>query len=257
MFTNAARTVTATSTAFQRPTAETRPVVRLTLTGGGLTDEAVVYAETGASPAFDRSFDAVKLPNPTGLNLSSISDGESLAIDGRAAFTPITILPLGVGVPTAGAYTLTAAALDNLPAGLTAYLRDAQTGQTTKLTAGISCNFRVSADEAQALVLGRFTVVFSPPTALATAPSLSVEAVRVYPNPAHGSFTVTVPAVAGATQVHAELVNTLGQVLRRQSAALPISGTSFSVPATELAAGMYVLRLQADDTTLTKRVVIQ
>jgi hypothetical protein len=256
-FTNAARTVTAAPTAFQRPTAETRPVVRLALTGGGLTDEAVIYAEAGATPAFDRSFDAVKLSNPTGLNLSSISAGGSLAIDGRAVFTPTTTLPLGVGVPTAGAYILTAAALDNLPGGLTAYLRDAQTGQTTKLTAGTSYNFRVSAEEAQALVRGRFTVVFSPQTALATTPSLSVEAVSVYPNPAHASFAVTMPGVTRASAVQAELVNTLGQVVRQHAAALPSGGTSFSMSTAELAAGVYVLRLQAGDTTLTKRVVVQ
>lgn len=256
-FTNAARTVTAAPTAFQRPGAEVRPLVRLALTGAGLTDEVVAYAETGATSAFDHHFDAAKLANPTGLNLSSLSAGASLAIDGRAAFTPATTLPLGVGVPAAGAYTLTAAALDNLPSGLTAYLRDAQTGQTTKLTAGISYNFRVSADEAHALILGRFTVVFSPPTALATAPSLSVEAVSVYPNPAHGTFTVTMPSVTGASAVQVELVNTLGQVVRRQSAALAASGTSFSVSTAELAAGVYVLHLQAGDTTLTKRVVVR
>jgi hypothetical protein len=256
-FTNAARTVTATPTNFQRLTQETRPLLRLTLLGAGLADEAVVYTEAGATPAFDRNFDAAKLPNPTGLNLSSLSAGESLAINGNSAFTAATTLPLSVGVPTAGTYVLTAAALDNLPAGLTAYLRDAQTGQTTKLTAGTSYSFTVSAAEAQALIQGRFTVTFGTQTALATAPVLLAEGVSVYPNPAHNSFTVTLLGVSGASAVQAELVNTLGQVVRRQSAGLPASGTSFSVPTAELAAGVYVLRLQAGDTTLTKRVVVQ
>jgi EAL domain-containing protein (putative c-di-GMP-specific phosphodiesterase class I) len=119
-----------------------------------------------------------------------------------------------------------------------------------------SYNFSVSAVQAQALVLGRFAVVFSPQTTLATTSALSAEAVSVYPNPAHSSFAVTMPGVMGASAVQAELVNTLGQVVRRQSAGLPASGTSFSVPTAELAAGVYVLRLQAGDTTLTKRVVV-
>jgi uncharacterized delta-60 repeat protein len=256
-FTNAARTVTATPTNFQRLTQETRPLVRLALTGAGLTDETVVYAETGATPAFDPTFDAAKLANPTGLNLSILSAGASLAIDGRAAFTTSTTLPLGVGVPAAGTYTLAAVALDNLPAGLTAYLRDAQTGQSTKLTTGTNYDFRVSATEAQALVLGRFTLGFNPQTALATTPFLSAGAVSVYPNPAHGGFAVTMPGITGANAVQAELINTLGQVVRHQSAALPASGTNFSISTTELATGVYVLRLQAGNTTLTKRVVVQ
>jgi hypothetical protein len=241
-------------------TAETRPLVQLSLQGSGstLVDDAYVYFEDGATDSFEPAFDAVKLPNSTGLNLSTRASNKQLAINGQSVLgTTQRLIPLAVGVPAAGAYTLTVAALDNLPAGLTAYLRDAQTGQTTKLTAGTSYNFHVSAAEAQALVMGRFTVVFSPQTALATTPSLSVEAVSVYPNPAHSSFAVTMTGVMGASAVQAELVNTLGQVVRRQSAALPASGTSFSVPTAELAAGVYVLRLQAGDTTLTKRVVVQ
>jgi hypothetical protein len=257
-FRNAQRVTTyASQAAFQRPTADARPTVRLELAGAGRIDAWVAYAEAGATPAFDGAFDADKLPNTTGLNLSSVAGPNNLAIDGRADFTTATTLLLAVGVPAAGTYTFTAAALDNLPTGLTAYLRDAQTGQTTKLTVGTSYGFRVSAAEAQALIVSRFTVVFNPQMALATTPALSAEAVSVHPNPAHSSFAVTLPGIAGAKVVQAELVNTLGQVVRHQSAALPASGTSFRVPTAELAAGVYVLRLQAGNTTLTKRVVVQ
>jgi len=195
---------------------------------------------------------------PTGFNPAGVAaTGEHLAIDIRNTFTATTVLPLTVGVPAAGSYSLITTTLANLPAGLTAYLRDARTGQTTQLAAGTSYNFSVSAIQAQALVLGRFAVVFSPQTTLATPSSLSVEAVSVYTNPTHSSFAVTMPGVTGASAVQAELVNTLGQVVRRQSAALLASGTSFSVPTAELVAGVYVLRLQAGETTLTKRVVVQ
>ncbi len=91
--------------AFQRPAADPRPSVRLELTGAGLADAFVAYAEAGASAGFEASFDAVKLPNPTGLNLSSAAaSGQRLAIDGRPAFAAATALPLQVGVPAAGTY---------------------------------------------------------------------------------------------------------------------------------------------------------
>ena len=254
-FTNAARTVAAVPASFQRLAQETRPLIRLALSGAGLTDEVVAYAEAGATPAFDPHFDASKLPNPTALNLSSVSAGESLAIDGRAAFTPATVLALSVGVPAAGTYSLSAA-LANLPTGLAAYLHDAQTGQTTPLAAGTSYPFKVAASEATALLAGRFTLRFSTATALATAASLATATVTVYPNPAHGNFTVLVPAVASAATVQGELLNTLGQVVRRQAAALPATGATLIVETAGLAPGIYTLRLQAGASTLAKRVVL-
>ncbi len=241
-----------------RRTAETRPLVRLELQGAsGPADSFTAYAEAGATAGFDGEYDATKLPNPTGLNLSSATATDELAIDGRAAFTPATVLALTVGVPAAGTYTLTAASLANLPAGLTPTLRDAATGQLTPLTAGTSYRFSVTATEATALLRNRFTLLFSPATALAATASLTASAVSVYPNPAQGRFTVRVPAVAAANTVQAELLNALGQVVRRQSAALPAAGATLAVETTGLAAGVYTLRLTAGASTLAKRVVLQ
>jgi hypothetical protein len=257
-FRNSQRLTAPENTPLQRPTADPRPLVQLELRGStGPVDAYYAYAETGATPGTDAEFDAVKLPNPTGLNLSSVAaTGEALAIDGRPAFTAATVLPLLVGVPAAGTYALRAAALNNLPTGLDAYLADDQTGQLLKLSAGTSYSFSVTAAQATALLSGRFRLSFRPATALATVPSLTAEAVGVYPNPAHERFTVTLPGLAQATTVQAELLNTLGQVVRRQSAALPATGTQFTLEIAGLATGVYTLRLQAGATTLAKRVVI-
>ncbi len=257
--TNANRITTySQQSAVRRTAADPRPLVRLDLQGAsGPADSFTAYAEAGATAGFDRDFDAAKLPNPTGLNLSSATATDHLAIDGRPAFTPTTVLALSVGVPAAGTYTLTAATLANLPAGLTATLRDAATGQLTPLTAGTSYRFSVTAAEATALLTNRFTLQFSSATALATTASLNAAEVTVYPNPAHGRFTVLVPAVAAASAVQAELLNTLGQVVRRQSAALPAAGATLTVETAGLASGVYTLRLAAGTSTLAKRVVLQ
>jgi hypothetical protein len=244
--------------AVRRTAAETRPLVRLALQGAsGLADGFVAYAQAGATAGFDGEYDAAKLPNSTGLNLSSATATGSLSIDGRAAFTAATVLALNVGVPAAGTYALSAADIANLPAGLTATLRDAATGQTTPLAAGTAYSFSVTATEATALLAGRFTLQFSSASPLATAASLVATDVTVYPNPAHGRFTVLVPAVASAPAVQAELLNTLGQVVRRQSAALPAAGATLTVETAGLAAGVYTLRLTAGASTLAKRVVLQ
>jgi hypothetical protein len=259
-FRNSQRLTAPDGTTFQRTaaSADPRPLVQLELrsaTSLTVADEFFAYAEAGATPAFDAAFDAEKLPNPTGFNLASAApSGEPLAVDGRAAFTATTVLPLSVGVPAAGTYTLSAAALTNLPAGLDAYLADDLTGQTLKLSQGTSYSF--SASQAAAPIVGRFRLLFRPATALATTASLSAADVTVFPNPAHARFTVVLPGLGQASTVQAELLNALGQVVRSQTAALPTSGTQLAFDTAELATGVYILRLQAGPATLAKRVVI-
>ena len=90
-----------------------------------------------------------------------------------------------------------------------AYLRDATTNTVLPLTAGTSYPFSVTAAEATALLLGRFTVQFAPTAPLATSSASLATAVTLYPNPTHEAVTVTVPGVAGATTVRAELLNGL------------------------------------------------
>jgi hypothetical protein len=243
-----------------RPTADLRPLVQLELrTSTGQADGLAVYAEAGATPGFDTQYDAGKLVNSTGLNLASVSAAnESLAIDGRPAFTAATVVPLTVGVPAAGTYSLAAAALHNLPAGLDAYLTDAHTGQTVRLGQQNSYSFSVTATEATALLTGRFTLTFKGAAPLASTPAVpAVTEVAVYPNPASDRFKVSMPAVAGASQVQATLLNTLGQVVRHQAAALPATGATLTVEAAGLPTGVYTLRLQAGATTIAKRVIIK
>uniref|UniRef100_UPI000550CE2B T9SS type A sorting domain-containing protein n=1 Tax=Hymenobacter sp. IS2118 TaxID=1505605 RepID=UPI000550CE2B len=143
------------------------------------------------------------------------------------------------------------------PTGLDAYLSDAATGQTLKLASGTAYSFSVTAAEAQALLLGRFTLSFSNSAVLASSTGVSAEQVGVYPNPATGRFTVSVPAIAGARAVEATLLNSLGQVVRRQSASLSAGGANVEFGAEGLAAGVYALRLQAGASTLTRRVVLR
>jgi len=260
-FRNSQRVTDYTSQApVYRTTADLRPLVQLELrTSTGQADGLAVYAEAGATPGFDTQYDAGKLANSTGLNLASVSAAnESLAIDGRPAFTTATVVPLTVGVPAAGTYSLAVAALNNLPASLDAYLTDAQTGQTVRLGQQSSYSFSVTATEATALLTGRFTLTFKGATPLASTPTLpTIAEVALYPNPASEHFKVLMPAVAGASQVQATLFNTLGQVVRRQAAALPATGATLTVETAGLPAGVYTLRLQAGTTNVAKRVIIK
>lgn len=90
-----------------------------------------------------------------------------------------------------------------------------------------------------------------------TAATLTAANMVLYPNPAQATFAVFVPAGSGGTQVRAELLNGLGQVVRCQTADLPTTGTRLIVNASGLSAGVYIVRLQVGTSTLAKRVVLQ
>ena len=238
--------------AFGRNAADARPQVHLELRGSSaLTDHLYVYLQAGATAGVDAEYDAVKLPNSTGLNLSAVAGATQLAIDGRPLLTAGTIVPLWLGVPTPGTFTLRAAALLNFTNAV--YLYDSATGQEIDLSQQPTYTFSTSATT----LAGRFALRLAPAAVLGTTPGLAAAQVAVFPNPAHAGFTVLVPAVAGASQVQAELLNSLGQVVRRHAAALSATGAHIEFDTNGLATGVYVVRLRAGDSVLTHRVTIQ
>lgn len=224
-----------------------RPQLTLELSGAGLTDALTVYAEAGATDGADAEFDAVKLPNSSGLNLASVAgSGQDLAIDGRAAFGPATLIPLTVQVPQAGAYVFRAEHLANLPAGLTLTLVDQHTGSRTPLSAGSTYTAQLSATPAQ----GRF-VLETGSRVTSSAAAQAAQQVQLYPNPTSGQLTLLRPAHWGSTQV--SVLNSIGQVVLRR--VLPAADTQLDVQA--LPAGVYQLRLTTPQGAVTKRLVRQ
>jgi len=96
-----------------------------------------------------------------------------------------------------------------------------------------------------------------PNVTLATRSAALEAAVILYPNPAHQAVSVVLPGVTGATTVQVELVNSLGQLVLNQRAALPAAGTTLILPSATLPAGVYVLHLTAGGTLVAKRLIVQ
>ena len=96
----------------------------------------------------------------------------------------------------------------------------------------------------------RVGVFLSTTTPLATARPAAAD-ITLSPNPAHGRFTVQLPA--GFTPTSAALLNALGQVVRR-----PVPRpASFAVETSGLPPGVYTLCLQAGGAALARRVVVE
>jgi hypothetical protein len=256
IFRNSQRLTVPSGTTMQRTTADPRPLVQLTLQGStsALLDEAYVYFENGAGSGFEPEFDAEKLPNPTGLNLStSLANGHQLSIDGQPELgTSQRVVPLAVGVPAAGVYTFTASQLLNLGA-TPVYLRDLQTGTLTDLRQQPSYQFTVS--NAAALNTTRFELVFSPRQVLATVPAALADQVALYPNPAQTQVAIELPLSLSRQPVTAALLDALGRMVRQQ--VLPAGGATHLMPLADLATGVYSLRLTTETGTVVKKLVVE
>ena len=240
--------------AFGRGTADTRPQLHLTLSGAGLTDEAYVYFEQGATAGVDAQYDAAKLPNPTGLDLAALSGNAPLAISGLAPLVGAeAAVPLLVRAPQAGTFGFEVTDLAHFGAA-TVYLRDALTGTQQLLAAGSRYSFALAAAGAGT---GRFSLAFRPATATGARAGLSAAAVGLYPNPARGRFTVLLPPLPGQRAVRASLANALGQVVLRRDIELTTAGATAEFVTQGLAPGVYTLRLATENQLFTKRVVIQ
>jgi len=254
--TNANRVTTfGTQNAFGRTAADLRPQLQLRVQGADLADATYLYFENGASPAVDAEYDAVKLPNPSGLSLGTLAGATPLAIQGLAPLTgkAEVVLPLALAAPAAGSYAFEVADLANF-VGEAVYLRDTETGTQQVLTAGSRYAFTLASGTA---ATGRFALVLRPAGALATAPTLTATTVSLFPNPAHSSFTVQLPPLAGQAAVQATLLNVLGQAVASRSIALTAAGAKADFDTRSLAPGVYVLRLAAGSQTLVQRVTVE
>jgi uncharacterized delta-60 repeat protein len=202
--------------------------------------------------------------------------GGSSAADGTLAIRAIapppasqrTPIPLAVTATEEGNYTMSVyvEGLSQLTPGLVPYLHDKNSSAPTPTlqdlsattpTAPLQYILYISAAEIlSGTLFNRFEIVFQG-SALATTPaSAALGSAVVFPNPAQRRIHVEVPAVPGATQVQATLFNTLGQPVLRQDAPLPATGTALNLAAERLAGGVYILRLQAGSSIVTRRVLL-
>lgn len=244
---------------FRRGTADTRPIVELQVKGlQGASDNLVVYAQDGATTEADNEFDAQKIVSPKGINLASLTgNGTSLSINGLPEFRPGTEVALSLAVPASGTYVFSTLGVRNLPAGVVAYLVDVVTGQRTALNqqARYSCELVVPQGGQE--LLHRFVLRFgTAAAALATAPAQVAASVLLYPNPADSQLTVLLPRTADGASVQAALYNSLGQQVRK-NITLASAGTPTTIDVSDLAKGVYTLRMQVGPSAVVKQVVLK
>jgi hypothetical protein len=252
--TNANRVTTfGPQNAFGRTAADPRPQLQLRVQGADLADATYLYLQSGATTAVEAEYDAVKLPNPSGLSLGTLAGATPLAIQGLAPLTGTAevVIPVTLATPAAGRFTFEVADLTNFGSEAI-FLRDTETGTQQELNAGSRYAFTLAS---AASANGRFALVLRP-AGPAAAPALTATTVSLFPNPAHGSFTVQLPPLAGQSAVQATLLNVLGQAVASRSIALTAAGAKADFDTRNLAPGVYILRLAAGSQTLVQRLTV-
>jgi hypothetical protein len=98
---------------------------------------------------------------------------------------------------------------------------------------------------------------FDTPVVTTTQSAFAAGQVTVAPNPARGSFTLTLPALGSQRTAQATLLNVLGQAVAARTIALTATGATAEFDTRALAPGMYVLRLVAGTETVVQRVAVE
>ncbi|RZK59591.1 MAG: T9SS type A sorting domain-containing protein, partial [Hymenobacter sp.] len=102
------------------------------------------------------------------------------------------------------------------------------------------------------------TYTFAPSTTtLAVGQALGAGQLELFPNPAHHAFTLRLPALATERTAQVTIFNSLGQPLQSRSLAVNAAGTQAQVDVASLAAGLYMVRVQAGSQVATRQVTIE
>lgn len=252
--TNNVRLTTYASPTFRRNTPDPRPLVRLALSGAtGPADEAVVYAEAGATAGFDAAFDAEKII-AAGQPQLMLAGATPLAINALPSLVGSIQVPLLLTVPQTGTYTLRATELLNLPTDVRVELLDAATNTTVDLHQVAAYVFTQQA--ATAVPSTRFTLRLTASGPLGVAGDDLRAAIMLYPNPAHNNLTVTLPSELTRTPCSVQLTDALGRTVRTFAIAAGTTSAQ-TLSLANLTPGLYVAHVGTSAGITTRRIVVE
>ena len=133
-------------------------LLRLQVSNGTTTDEAIIYFNQNAKNSFD-VYDSPKLTNASNTipEIYSLAGNEELAINGLNALTPTTEIPLGFRTGESNNFVIKVNEFVNFDPNTRIILRDNLTNTNSDITLGDGYRFSSSA----VTTANRFSVIFS------------------------------------------------------------------------------------------------
>ncbi|MBC7449012.1 MAG: DUF4394 domain-containing protein [Hymenobacteraceae bacterium] len=231
---------------------DTRPMAHLTLRRA---DQSATDADATDVVFQDRALTAVKLrAEGAAASIFALAGGQELAIQSLSpAAVEAATVPLGLNLPVAGTYVLSAAELRNFAPGAVT-LVDARTNTSYDLTQQPDVRFTATAPGAD---LTRFSLRFGRGASVTAVSTLSLD---VYPNPvgAAANLTVTALGIGQGATAEVGLYDALGRAVLHQTVAVTSESASAVFNTCNLRPGAYTLRLTtATGAPLTRQVVVE
>lgn len=231
----------ATGFLLKAPAVDTRTLIRLQVSNGTNTDEAVLYLSDNANNGLD-AFDAPKMTNDNAsiAEIFTRAGNEKLVINALQSLPKDTEIALGFEAGSATTFTLRVNELSNLPSDVKLILKDNVTKAETDLTDGTAVysfnNIATSGD--------RFSIIFRTKGAVTGIDQPTFSGLSAYSN-ANNQLTVLYDGAIDAQTV-VSVYNAVGQRLVTQS----LKGVSTVIDG-EFAPGVYVVKVNNLSRKLT------
>jgi hypothetical protein len=211
----------------------------LTISNGSINDETVIYFNEAATPELDYTFDARKLMAPAAPQAFTMLGTDKMAINTFNSLTQTPKVIMGVNIPEAGEYTITASNFESFDASTPIYLEDQLTGQKVNLREMNTFTFTAEEGTSE-----RFAVHFAEYQSIGDG--LTSEVIGIY------AIDQVVYVDYSAVKGEIAIYNILGQEISRTGA---VNGLNMiSVPQGNT---VYIVKVISDNTTVTKKVFVK
>jgi len=222
------------------------PLVRLQVSNGTNTDEAVLHISNNAANELD-AYDSPKMSNENAAvpEIYTTVGSEKVVINGMNSIPMDQPLGLGFVAGNATSFSIKANEVTGLPSDVKLILKDNVTLKETDLTDGVSVyGFTPAVTNAD-----RFSIIFRSPGAVTGLESAQKERVIVYSNAAKQLTILCNEALTQGSMV--SIYNAVGQKLLTA----PTTGASTLIQQS-FSAGVYFVTVTGVGSKLTQKVVI-
>ena len=225
----------------------TQPLLRLQVSNGINSDEAIVYFNPNASDGFD-AYDSEKMSNNNVAipEIYTLAGTEQVVINGLKSVYPNEELPLGFDTKQENTFTIKATEITDFDPSTQIVLKDKLLNTEQELASNATYTF--TSDETNNT--NRFSIVFKS-TGITTGlntNSNGTESVIIYRNQ-NGRITVNRSNAFGEGTV--TVCNALGQMLT----SIPTTGT-VTVVNKDFIPGIYLVKVTLAGKNTTKQVII-
>lgn len=226
----------------------TESLLRLQVSDGIISDEAVLYTNSAASNNFD-SFDALKMNNNNASvpEIYTLVDDQQIAINGMNSIPTDVEIPIGFTTGTAGNFTIKASQILNFDPSVSVYLKDYNDLTNTPIQLGNEAIYTFSSEQTSNNT-SRFALIFRS-ASVATGVQSGMSGNVWINSTGNGQIVINRES---STEATISIYNAIGQRLYNNS----ISTNKLAL-STNLTPGVYTVIVSNSGNTSTLKLLVR